>query len=420
MNLLIKAAKIMDASNRELHSKKRDILIKNGKIEKIAAKIASDNQTETVILKNLHVSIGWFDSGVCFGEPGFEERETIVNGLETATKSGFTDIVLNPNTHPVPDSSSDIVFLKNAATGQVTGLHPLGTLTMKAEGKDLAELYDMKNTGAVGFYDFKHPLENANLLKIALQYVSNFGGLAYSFPMDAAIAGKGNVNEGDSTVRLGLKGIPALAEELRIARDLFILEYTGGKLHIPTVSTSGSVKLIAAAKKKGLDISCSVAIHNLVYLDSKLEEFDAAYKVMPPLRTKEDAKALIKGVKDGSIDFVTSDHIPMNIEEKQVEFENAAFGSIGLESFFGSLNRIFNTETAVDLLTKGRERYGIGQPKIEEGEAANLTLFDPDVAYRFGAKDIHSTSKNSMFLDAELKGRVYGIINQSKHYFEYF
>lgn len=407
----------MDTSNEELHGKKRDILIKNGKIEKIAAKIAPENRTETVTLKNGHVSKGWFDSGVCFGEPGFEERETIVNGLQTAAKSGFTDIILNPNTHPVPDSSPDIVFLKNAAKGQVTNLHPLGTLTMKAEGKDLAELYDMKNTGAVGFYDFKHSLENANLLKIALQYVSNFGGLAYSFPMDANIAGKGNVNEGETSVRLGLKGIPALAEELRIARDLSILEYTGGKLHVPTLSTARSVKLIADAKTKGLDVSCSVAIHNLFYTDSELEEFDAAYKVMPPLRTKKDIKALIKGVKDGTVDFVTTDHIPMNIEEKQIEFENAAFGSIGLESAFGSLNRIFDTETAIDLLTKGRERYGLQTPIIREGEAANLSLFDPDAEYQFEEKDMYSTSKNSMFLGAKLKGSVYGVINNGQTLF---
>ena len=417
MNLLLKSTKIIDTSNKELHSKKRDILIKNGKIQKIAAKIVPEDKTETLSLKNLHVSIGWFDSGVCFGEPGFEERETIANGLQTAAKSGFTDIVLNPNTHPLPDSSSDIVFLKNAAAGHVTDLHPLGTLTMKAQGKDMAELYDMKNTGAVGFYDFKHPFENANLLKIALQYVSNFGGLAYSFPMDASIAGKGNVNEGETSVRLGLKGIPALAEELRIARDLFILEYTGGKLHIPTLSTARSVKLIAEAKKKGLDISCSVAIYNLLYADSKLEEFDAAYKVMPPLRTKEDIKVLIKGVKDGIIDFVTSDHIPMNIEEKQVEFENAAFGSIGLESAFGSLNRIFDTETTIELLTRGRERYGLKRPTIKEGELANLTLFNPDAEYRFEEKDVHSISKNSMFLHEQLKGRVYGVINNGQTVF---
>jgi dihydroorotase len=303
MNFLIKAAKIVDTSNKELHLKKRDILIKKGKIEKIAAKIAPENKTEILSFDNLHVSQGWFDSGVCFGEPGFEERETIANGLHTAAKSGFSDIVLNPNTHPVPDSSSDIVFLKNAGQGQVTALHPLGTLTVKAEGKDLAELYNMQNAGAVGFYDFKHPLENANLLKIALQYVQNFAGLVHSFPMDANIAGKGNVNEGETSVRLGLKGVPALSEELRIVRDLFILEYTGGKLHIPTVSTAHSVKLIAEAKKKGLDVSCSVAIHNLFYTDIVLEEFDAAYKVLPPLRTKNDTKALIDGVKDGTIDL---------------------------------------------------------------------------------------------------------------------
>lgn len=414
MNLLLKSTKIIDSSNTELHLMKRDILIKNGTIEKIAEKIDADKKTEVIELKNLHVSQGWFDSGVCFGEPGFEERETIANGLQTAAKSGFTDIVLNPNTHPLPDSSSDIVFLKNAARNQPTDLHPLGTLTMKAEGNDLSELYDMKNAGAVGFFDFKHPLENANLLKIALQYAQNFGGLAYSYPVDANIAGKGNVNEGETSVRLGLKGIPALAEELRIARDLFILEYTGGKLHIPTISTARSVKLIADAKKKGLDVSCSVAVHNLFYTDALLVEFDSAYKVMPPLRTKNDTKVLVKGLKDGTIDFVTSDHLPMNIEEKQVEFENAAFGTIGLESAFGSLNHIFGMETAIDLLTKGRERYGLERPAIKEGEAAKLTLFNPDAEYRFEENDVHSSSKNSMFLGAELKGKVYGVINNGQ------
>lgn len=417
MNLLLTSAKIIDSSNAKLHLKERDILIKNGTIEKIAVKIDVDKKMEVIELKNLHVSQGWFDSGVCFGEPGFEERETIANGLQTAAMSGFTDIVLNPNTHPVPDSSSDIVFLKNAARDRPTDLHPLGTLTMKAEGNDLAELYDMKNAGAVGFFDFKHPLENANLLKIALQYAQNFWGLAYSYPMDANIAGKGNVNEGATSVRLGLKGIPALAEELRISRDLLILEYTGGKLHIPTISTARSVKLIADAKKKGLDVSCSVAIHHLLYTDSMLAEFEAAYKVMPPLRTKNDTKALFKGVKDGTIDFVTSDHLPINIEEKKVEFENAAYGTIGLESAFGSLNPIFGTETAIDLLTKGRERYGLKRPKIKEGEAANLTLFDPDVEYRFEDKHILSTSRNSLFLGAELKGKVYGVINNGQSLF---
>ena len=412
MNILLKSAKIIDNTQKGLHLKIRDILIKNGTIEKIASKIEPESKTKIVEFDNLHVSIGWFDSSVSFGEPGYEERETIANGLYTAAKSGFTDVVLNPNGHPVPDSSSDVVFLKNAAKDQPTNLYPLGTLTVKGEGEDLAELYDMKNAGAVGFYDYKNPLKNSNLLKIGLQYTQNFDGLLLSYPLDAKIAGKGIVNEGEISTKLGLKGIPALAEELQLARDLFILEYTGGKLHIPTISTANSVKIIADAKKKGLDVTCSVAIHNLFYTDDVLEDFDSSYKVMPPLRTTKDSKALIKGLKKGTIDFVTSDHTPLNIEEKRVEFDNASYGSIGLESAFGTLNKILGAEMAIELLAKGRERFGIETPQIKEGELACLTLCNPEEEYVFSDNDINSTSKNSMFLDSTLKGRVYGSINK--------
>lgn len=414
MNILLKSAKIIDANNKDLHLKSRDILIKNGVIEKIADKIEAPSKTKTVEHPNLHVSIGWFDNSVSFGEPGFEERETIANGLLTASKSGFTDIVLNPTSHPIPDSSSDIVFLKNAALGHATTMYPLGCLTVKGEGRDLAELYDMKNAGAIGYYDFKHALENSNLLKIALQYAQNFNGLVMSFPLDLKIAGKGLVNEGEVSTKLGLKGIPSLAEELQIARDLFILEYTGGKLHIPTISTAGSVKLIAEAKKKGLDVSCSVALHNLFFTDDHLVEFDTHYKIMPPLRAKNDIKALVKGLKDGTIDMVTSDHIPMDIEQKRVEFDNAANGSIGLESAFGGLNTLLDLETTISLLTKGRERFGLTTPAIKEGEKATLTLFDPDLEYTFDSKNIMSTSKNSMFLGAQLKGKSLGIVSNGQ------
>lgn len=410
MKILLKSATIVDASNKEHHLKKRDILIENGIISKIALTIDADAKTRVISLKNLHVSVGWFDSSVSFGEPGFEERETIANGLLTAAKSGFTDIVLNPSSYPLPDSSSDIVFLTNAGKGHTTKLHPLGTLTVKSEGEHLAELYDMKNSGAVGFYDFKRPIYNSNLLKIALQYTQNFDGLVHSFPMDIKIAGKGIVNEGETSTKLGLKGIPALAEELQVARDLFILEYTGGQLHIPTISTANSVKLIAEAKKKGLDVSCSVAIHNLFFNDTVLEEFETNYKVLPPLRTTKDSKALIKGLKDGVIDFVTSDHLPMDVEQKRVEFDHAAYGTLGLESAFGALSQIFDTPTTIALLTKGRERYQLEVPSLLEGRPASLTLFNPEIAYTFGDEDLHSTSKNSMFLGKTLKGKVYGII----------
>ncbi|MFD2098718.1 dihydroorotase [Flagellimonas iocasae] len=414
MNILLKSAKIVCPENKDLHLKKRDILIKNGIIEKIATSIETPSNTKEVDFKNLHVSLGWFDSGVSFGEPGHEERETIANGLTVAIKSGFTDIVLYPNTYPVPDTSSDVVFLKERSLGKSTNLYPLGTLTKNAEGVDLAELFDMKNAGAVGFYDFKQQIVNPNLLKIALLYAQNFEGLVFSHPQDIHIKGKGIVHEGVVSTRLGLKGIPALAEELQIARDLFILEYTGGKLHIPTISTAESVKLIANAKKKGLDVSCSVAIHNLVFTDETLEDFDTNFKVSPPLRTRQDSKALVKGLKDGTIDFVTSDHIPIDVEGKRVEFDNAMDGSIGLETAFGSLNNILGMEETISLLTKGRERFGLETPAIKEGEKACLTLFDPDGEHIFGVEDILSTSENSMFLGAQLKGNVYGVINNNK------
>ncbi len=414
MNVLLKSATILDVTNKAFHLKTRDIFIKNGVIDQIGQKITPSGKVKTISFPNLHVSLGWFDSGVSFGEPGFEERETIANGLTVAAKSGFTDIVLNPTTNPVPDSSPDIVFLKNAAREFATKVYPLGTMTVKGEGKHLAELFDMQNAGAVGFYDFQRPVENSNLLKIALQYAQNFQGLVYSFPMDRKIAGKGIVNEGPAATKLGLKGIPALAEELQIARDLSILAYAGGKLHIPTISSAASVKLIADAKKKGLDVSCSVAIHNLWFTDEVLEEFDTHYKVLPPLRGKNDQKVLLKGVKDGTIDMVTTDHMPIDIEQKRVEFDNAAPGTIGLESAFGILNNLLGTEKAINLLTAGRARYGIAEPRLQKGEVACLSLFEPETKSVFEKSDFQSTSKNSAFLGQPSTGVVYGTISGNK------
>ena len=317
MKIIIREAKVID-SESSYHNKTVDILIVDGNIKKIGASISNSENATEIKLDNLHVSQGWFDSSVSLGEPGFEDRETIANGLNVAARSGFSAIALQPNSYPIIDNQSQINFVTTKANGFATQLFPIGALTKGSEGKDMTELFDMKNAGAVAFGDYNKSLDNANLLKIALQYVQDFDGLVLAFAEDSNIKGNGVANEGIVSTQLGLKGIPNLAEELQIARNLFLLEYTGGKLHIPTISTAKSVQLIKAAKAKGLKVTCSAAVHHLVLTDSKLGDFDTRYKVSPPLRTEPDRKALLAGILDNTIDMITSDHNPIDIENKKI------------------------------------------------------------------------------------------------------
>lgn len=410
MRILLREARLIDPKSK-FHNEIVDILIDNGRINKIGNSLEKSKKDREIILEDLHISRGWFDSSVSFGEPGFEERETIANGLKTAARSGFTAIAMNPGTNPVIDDNGTITSVKTKAGNLGVKLYPVGALTRQSKGKELAELYDMQQAGAVSFGDFKKPVNNPNLLKLSLQYAQSFDGLVQSFPQNNDIAGKGVVNEDENSTHLGLKGIPPLAEELQITRDLAILEYTGGKLHIPTISTAGSVKLIKLAKKKGLDVTCSVAIHNLLFTDALLYEFDTNAKLLPPLRNKKDIAALQKGLKEGTIDFVTSDHTPIDVEHKKVEFEHALYGTIGLESAFGALQAFTgNVEQTVNYLTRGRERFKIAEPEIVEGKEANLSLFTPLMKKKFEKEDIHSGSDNSIFLGKEISGKVYGII----------
>ncbi len=414
MNVLIKSAKIIDIQC-PFHLKTQDILIENGKISKIASVIKNTKKYKEIIKDNLHVSVGWFDTSVSFGEPGYEERETLENGLKTAAKSGFTAVALNPNTHPFIDNKSAVAFLINKAKGQPTTLYPIANLTQHAKGQELAELYDMNNSGAIAFGDYNTAVSNANLMKLALLYAQNFNGLVLSFPQNNALSNQGAANEGEQSTKLGLKGNPALAEEIQIVRDLFLLEYTGGKLHIPTITTTKSVQLISDAKKKGLDVTCSVSAHHLFLTDSELDQFNTNSKVHPPLRSQKDVNALIKGVKNRTIDIITSDHNPIDIEHKKVEFENAMNGSIGLESFFGAINKVLPLEIIIDCITnRPRKRFSIENSTISIGETANITLFNPDIEYEFKEEQIVSTSKNSAFLGKTLKGKAYGIFASNK------
>lgn len=414
MNVLLKSAKIID-KNSSFHKQTKDILIENGIITKIANKITKPTKCKEINIKNLHISNGWFDTSVSFGEPGFEERENIENGLNVAAKSGFTAIALNPNTCPVIDNKSAVEFLIQKSFGSAVNLYPIANLTQKAEGKELSEMFDMKNSGAIAFGDYNKSISNANLMKVALLYAQNFDALVLSFPQDNSIIATGFVNESENTTRLGLKSIPNLSEELQISRDLFLLEYTGGKLHIPTISTAKSVKLIREAKKKKLNVTCSVTAHHMSLTDVELNTFDSRFKVTPPLRSISDTKAIIKGLKDGTIDMITSDHNPIDIENKKLELENSFFGTTGLESLFGSINNILDLEQTISCLTENpRKRFGLEPTKIAKGEKADLTLFNPEINYVFSEENILSKSKNSAFLDKELKGEVYGIVSNNQ------
>jgi dihydroorotase len=414
MSTLLKSATIIDSSS-PFNNQKKDILISNGVIEKIEDSIPSNSNYTIVALENLHVSCGWFDSSVSFGEPGFEERETIVNGLTTAAKSGFTAVGVNSNTNPVIDNKSAVEFLINKSQNFATNLHPIASLTQKSEGKEMAELYDMYQSGAIAFGDYNASMTNDNLMKVALLYAQNFDGLVLSFPKNNSIAGEGLVNEGENSTKLGLKGIPALAEHLQITRDLFLLDYTGGKLHIPTISTAKSAELIRKAKQKELQVTCSVSAHHLILTDDEIHGFDSNVKVTPPLRTQNDCDALIEAINDGTIDMITSDHNPIDIENKKVEFSNADNGTIGLESLFGAVNTVLNLEKVIDCLTKQpKEVFNIENHSIAVGNKAEISLFNPSTIYTFEKKHIYSTSNNSAFLGKELQGKAYGVFSNNQ------
>ena len=412
MNICLRQATIVDTTQKEHHGQKRDILIEGGVIKAIQSSITPPDGCIVIERDNLHVSPSWMDTGVCFGEPGYEARETIAQGLKTAGLSGFGQVLLLPNTLPIPDQTNTLAMMHQKAAHCVVGLKTIGALTKQCNGHDLADLFDMYQSGAVGFFDYKKPIQNSHLLKIALQYTQVFNARVWSYPLDAAMHHKAVAHEGTVSTSLGLKGSPALAEELQISRDLSVLAYSGGKLHIPTISTAKAVELIGEAKAKGLDVTCSVAIHQLWGDESALLEFDTNTHLMPPLRTLEDQQALIQGLLSGVIDYVTSDHNPLDTELKRIEFDLSTPGSLGLEAAFGVLNQKLGMDQAVTLLQKGKSAFGFSNYQIAVGQPVDMSLFNPNVKYTQQMNDLYSTAKNSLYLGAELTGKAWGVITQ--------
>jgi len=413
--MLIKSAKIIDPSSKH-NGSREDILIEKGNIVRIGKNIEPSKGSKVYEAQNLHVSPGWFDMHVNFRDPGYEYKEDLNSGTDAAAFGGFTGVAIMPGTLPPIHSKSEVEYIKNKAKGLLVDVFPIGTVTHGREGKELSEMFDMYTAGAVAFSDDKRPLSNAGMLSRALLYTKVFGGLIISYCDDKGISADGKMDESSTSALLGMKGIPALAEEVQVARDIFIAEYHHASIHIATISTARSVQLIREAKARGVKVSCEVAVHNLVLDDGELLDFDSNYKVKPPLRTNQHITALKKGLKDGTIDVICSDHCPEDEESKKVEFDNAAFGIIGLETCYALastyLGKEFSPEEIIrKIAINPRKILNIKVPVIETGAKANLTFFNPAMKWKFESGHIKSKSKNTPFVGSEFTGKALGIFN---------
>ena len=417
-HIILRNVKIID-SNSKYNGDKKDLLIIDGIIEKIDNKIKINEPFFEVESKDMHISPGWLDLHARMGEPGFEYRETIKTGLQAAAKGGFTGVVLMPSTHPPIETKSDINFIVGKGANHIVDIFPTGCVTKKCEQKEITEMYDMHTNGAVAFTDDKKTIQNSMLMNIALEYVKNFNGLIMTSCLDQDLNNFGQIHESLISTKMGLKPSPEIAEELMVIRDLSLLRYTNSKLHISTISTKNSVKNIKLAKKDKLNISTDIAAHQILLTEEFFQNFNTNLKVTPPIRDEKNRQSLIDGILDGTIDAVSSDHTPIEIESKKCEFEQAKFGILGLETVFPIINTILHKKIElskiIELISLNpRKIIGVEIPKIEEKEMANITLFNPHKKWQYREEEICSISKNTPFIGYEFIGKPIGVINNKK------
>lgn len=412
---LLRNVKVVDPTGPH-HDTTVDILIRNGVIAKVAARISAKD-ARAVNYEGAHASPGWVDLRAHFRDPGEEWKAGLANGLDAAAAGGFTAVAVLPSTKPVTDDRAGIGYLLQRAQGHPVQLLPIGALTQGLKGEQLAELYDQQQAGAVAFSDDQRTIRNSRLMMLALQYSSGVGAAPVMvYPNDPDLSRGGQMHEGPMSTRLGLKGLPPVAETLQLQRDLALQAYAGGHLHVSTISTAESVALIREAKARKQHITASVAAHNLLLDDGCLRGFETCYKVTPPLRDLEHIEALRDGVKDGTIDAIVSDHRPEDREHKVLEFGQAAFGIIGLETAFAVANTAvkgrMSLRRLIERFTHG-PRAVLGTPLVHivEGTTANITLFDPELNWVCGEQDLVSKSHNTPFLGQRLTGRPLGIVS---------
>lgn len=417
MHLLIKNTTVSQP-NSPLNGKTQDILIENGKIKSIVAANTAQPDGATVIDgTGTYTSVGFMDMRAQFADPGFEQREDIQSGCKAAAAGGFTGVAVLPSTQPPVHSKSEVEYILSRAKGQVTTVYPMGSITHKREGNELAEMYDMHTAGAVAFSDGNRAIADSGLMSRALLYTKGFNGLLCVHPEDSGLAKGGQMNEGIVSTRLGMKGVPNLAEELIVKRDIELARYNNCRVHFSHISTAGSVELIRKAKAEGLQVTADVSIAHLVWTDEVLEEYDSNFKLTPPLRTQTDVDALIAGVKDGTIDAVCTDHNPQDAENKVLEYEYATPGMLGLQTFLPlalALEKTIGWDTLLKAVTENPRRIlGIETATIAEGQPANLTVYSPTAKWTFDKNTNYSKSVNSPLWGNELTGKVVVTVNNN-------
>ncbi|MEJ2901752.1 dihydroorotase [Pedobacter panaciterrae] len=415
MNLLITGIVIADP-NSQFNQKKCDVRVEQGKITAIGNNLTASKNEQVFDGQGAVLSPGFFDLNCSIGDPGFETKEDINTATEAAKAGGFTGIAVLPNTKPVVQSKAEVEYIINRAKNNLVDVLPIGAVSQGLEGKELAELYDMKQAGAVAFSDGGKAIVDDGFMSRAIQYTQGFNGLLMVYPENKSIAGKSQINESKTSVLLGMKGLPSLAEEMHISRDIFLATYHNAPVHISNISTAGSVALIKKAKKDGVKITCDVAAHHLVFTEELLNDFDSNYKVKPPLRGKSDVKALLTGLKDGTIDAIGSQHRPHEIEFKDVEFEIASYGIIALQTVLPLLIKagLDATQIAEKLSINPRKLLRLAVPVIEEGAEANFTVYNPTLQWEYNVASNYSKSANSPLLNKKLTGKVQLVFNNKQ------
>lgn len=419
MKILIQSATISDP-NSSHHQKKKNLLIQNGKIIEISSKkIAAD---KVIDAEGMILSTGWVDMGTFIGDPGLEYKEDLESAGKSAVAGGFTELVMLPNTVPSVQSKNEVNYITKGNESRLVQIHPIGAVTLKNAGEELTEMIDLDASGALAFSDGLKPVWNTDILLKSLQYLQKFDGLLINHPEDIWLNMFGQMNEGRNSTTLGLKGMPKIAEDLAVSRDIELLSYSGGRLHFARLSSAKALDLVRAAKKKKLNLSCDIAAYQALLDDSLLEDFDTNYKVNPPLREKSDLDALIAGLKDGTIDVLTSGHLPQDTESKVLEFDHADFGMINLQTFasqIASLSKQVDIHTLMEKVTHApRKLLKLNIPTIEKDEKANLTLFNPAEKWVFTEEANRSKSKNSPWLGKEIVGKAKAVFNNSKHWMD--